>query len=258
MDQLRAAIFYRHSPTIFTSASAALAFLTFLSATPSFLPLVFLVAAAQVYARMIMYRRLRILRTTMLWLAITTGMSVGQIMPSLHALVTPGTSIGVLLGLSSVSSLIALLIIFIDVRVCLQLNSPWSQMTIFPALWASIWSGVSYASPFGRLAVWSPIVSVDQYRWLLPWVGPTGIDWIVGAWAAVLSQAFGAWLMGPDKHEDAPLLVEVDSQDNSSNKSTSRSAIYLVGLLGLFTVPSFVLDSTPAAALNPHEPPPCL
>ncbi|KAF4605020.1 hypothetical protein EYR40_003803 [Pleurotus pulmonarius] len=247
MDQLRSAIFYRHTPAIFTSASVVLAYLTFLSATPPLLPLVFLIATVQVYGRMILYRRFLILRAGMLWLGIATGISMGQIMPSLHALMTPGTSIGVLFGLSSASSLIALLIIFIDVRFGLQLNSPWSQMTIFPALWASIWSGVSYVSPFGRLAVWSPIVGVDQYRWLLPWVGPTGIDWLVGAWAAVLSQAFGAWLMGPDKHEDTPILVEVESHDNTPNKSTSRAAIYLVGLLGLLTVPSFLFDSTPLA-----------
>ncbi|KAJ8522010.1 hypothetical protein ONZ45_g1404 [Pleurotus djamor] len=147
--------------------------------------------------------------------------------------------------MSSLSSLIALLAVLLDIRICMQFTSAWAQVAIFPALWTTSWWAASLASPIGRLALWSPTVGTDSYRWLLPWVGTLGIDWVTAAWAVVISQAVGAWFMGSEK-PDPIRLIDVESTPNP----TPRATLYLTALLAILTIPSFVINSIPLAVIH--------
>lgn len=59
---------------------------------------------------------------------------------------------------------------------------------LFPALWATTVTIASHGSPVGRVGVWSPVYGMDLYKWLLPYFGEVGQDWIVGLSAILILQ----------------------------------------------------------------------
>ncbi|KAI0046594.1 hypothetical protein FA95DRAFT_1458102, partial [Auriscalpium vulgare] len=139
----------------------------------------------------------------------------------------------------------------------LHMRTPWSRITFFPAIWATVWQGVAFASPLGHLQTWSPVLGIDAYDWMRPVFGTWGINWVVGAFAVVCAEAVGAWFIGPIdlEMEDAdvsPLIdvpLDVIPQSRAASRGSWHTFFLGVSLLALAT-PSFVL---PLHTLRPWD-----
>ncbi|KAF8913053.1 hypothetical protein CPB84DRAFT_508780 [Gymnopilus junonius] len=147
--------------------------------------------------------------------------------------------------LSATLSSIALATIFISTKFHAISKSSWGQLTLFPAIWATIWCVVSYISPVGHLSTWSVAKNEDAYSWILPLLGPVSKDWIVASWAVVLAQAIGRWYIGAQESEDEFDLMNPQNQSSEHNmRATGFLALFLVFL----TLPSFVWSDLPRSA----------
>ncbi|KJA25809.1 hypothetical protein HYPSUDRAFT_122084, partial [Hypholoma sublateritium FD-334 SS-4] len=124
-----------------------------------------------------------------------------------------------------------------------RLASSWSRVTLFPAVWATLWCTFSYINPVGHLATWSPADNVDAYNWLAPYLGPAGKDWLVAAWAVVISETITQWFMEENEGEYTPLLA-TSTSDNSlhSNKTATRG---LAAFLAVLLVPYCISTNFP-------------
>ncbi|PFH54845.1 hypothetical protein AMATHDRAFT_115546, partial [Amanita thiersii Skay4041] len=175
---------------------------------------------------------------------------------SLAALSTPVLSVIILLAISGLHSALVLLAVFLDARLCMRFPCPWAQITFFPALWATFWTGVATLSPIGRLSAWSPAHGFDGYIWLQSFLGPAAIDWIVSAWAVVISQVIAAWLMNEDAdpNDDALILSSSPAYLHNSRQSTCsiqmRCMTLLSVILVLLVVPSYFWDHYPIPVLS--------
>jgi hypothetical protein len=241
---LRALIFRDYPNLIFISISAITSFLA-LRPAPSLVPIVLTLTTLLLYSRILIPSPHTSIYGIVLWFAIASGGTLSRMTASLDALSTPTFSVVALFCLSAVMSFLTLSAIYIDTKVCSYLSSPWSQITLFPALWTSLWFGVSYVSPVGRLSAWSPIEGIGSYDWILQLVGSPGIDWVVAAWAVVCSQAIGVWFIGSDgKEDEEPLIAhEAPALEQSSHLSHAGSSLLLAALLAtLATLPSFFND----------------
>ncbi|KAF8215954.1 hypothetical protein K438DRAFT_1748801 [Mycena galopus ATCC 62051] len=231
--QLRAFIQrYPNTSHIAVSAGAALFGLTM---TPSFVPVVFILAALLSYAPVLFHRPHRYRYLALLWFSISLCSSVGRLIPALNALSTAGPSVAVLLGISAFASAIAILATFVDVFVSSRTGTAQVAL-IFPAVWTTLWAAVSHL-PLGRLTSWSPMSGTQAYQWMAPWTGPAGVDWVTAAWAVVISQTIGIWYM----------RTEEDEIPATGSKRTSRSArpLVLAVILTALTIPSFIFPGTP-------------
>jgi len=165
-------------------------------------------------------------------------MSVGEAMFNLHASVgalsSKAQSMTMLLILSSILSVLSLTTFWAGTKFSTRFSSPWAQVTLFPSMWATLWYTTAYFSPFGYLSTWKIADNADAYNWIVPYVGPTSKDWIVGAWAVILSQTVTSWFMG---HQDDP---EAESY-NKTSKTRKLLAVFLI----LLTLPSFIIDRLP-------------
>jgi hypothetical protein len=98
-------------------------------------------------------------------------------------------------------------------------------------------------SPVGRLSIWSAADNSDAYNWIVPIAGPASKDWIIGAWAVIMSQFIGAWYMG---RPDEDLLLDTGNQPW---RQQFESFHFQVGFLALFlsiaTIPSFLIPKFP-------------
>jgi len=93
----------------------------------------------------------------------------------------------------------------------------------------------------GHLSTWSVADNTDAYGWIAPFFGSAGKDWIVGAWAVVISQAIGHWYIGSEDDEDH--LGVHTRQRKAHNNSTTTKVLALV--LAVLAIPSFILPSLP-------------
>ncbi|KAG7444571.1 uncharacterized protein BT62DRAFT_900083 [Guyanagaster necrorhizus] len=142
---------------------------------------------------------------------------------------------------------ITLATLYIHTKLRSRLLSAWSQIMLFPALWAAVWWGVSSVSPIGRLTSWTPVVDTMGYSWMLKWLGPAMDDWITAAWAVVISEIAGAWLMSSESlEEEEPLLGNRGPGSKNEAAATSmpswRCVLYLSTLLAVLTIPSFIVS----------------
>jgi hypothetical protein len=164
---------------------------------------------------------------------------------------TPGVSLIVLFSMSAITSILTLGAVYIDTRFYEHLPSRWAQMTFFPALWTTLWLGVSYVSPLGRLSTWSPAEGMDLYGWMVPLVGFAGSDWVVAAWAVVCSQAIGVWFIGSEDMDEQPLIPHPDDEPGPSRLLSHTSSIFLLAaLLVTMAIPSFVLSNLPLSVVS--------
>jgi len=84
-------------------------------------------------------------------------------------------------------------------------------------------------------------------------VGVIGIDWLVGAWAVVLSNAAGLWFMGssdpPMEEDEEDLLATQSAVISPSRKrlsaSRSHGTFVLAVALTTLTIPSFIFSGLP-------------
>ena len=238
-SDLRELIFGRYRNLVFLSlstVSSALAFGSNATITPIILTLTLLL----VYSRFL-FRSAHPFGgpQTYLLCALAVGASFSRFRASLSALSTPAASITVLFGSALVLSSLTIFALYVDTKFCTRINSPWAQITLFPALWATLWSTIAYISPVGHLSTWSAADHSDAYSWIVPIAGPAGKDWIIGAWAVVMSQFIGAWYMGRQDEDSLP-------QDNQPKRLQFRFQVGILALCLTFaTIPSFLIPQFP-------------
>ncbi len=87
------------------------------------------------------------------------------------------------------------------------------------------------------------------YNWMLKLTGPVMDDWIAAAWAVVVSEMAGAWLMSSKSlGEEEPLLGNhvASSEDEEAKAASSmpswRCVVCLTTLLAALTIPSFIVS----------------
>ncbi|KAF9477524.1 hypothetical protein BDN70DRAFT_934153 [Pholiota conissans] len=184
-------------------------------------------------------------KVILLGIILASGSSAYRLGASLQALSTPGGSIASLFGISLGLSSLSLASIFIAAKGSLRFASPWSRVTLFPAIWATLWCIVSHINPVGYLATWSIAKNTDVYNWITPYVGPAGKDWVVAAWAIVVSETLTQWFMEPQDGEYGPLLSSAP-RILCNSKSTKILGI----LLTILFVPSIIQPNLPPLVSN--------
>ena len=243
MVAFREIVFTKHPNIAFPILSAGLAIVA-LSSTPSFIPLVLLVATLLIFTR-------RHALSTILWAvtSVSFASTISHIIPSINALSSTASSIFFLWFISFLSSSVAFLTIFSD-RLSSRLSVPWAKVTFFPAVWATAWQIISHTSPVGHLVTWTPVAGLAGYEWMRPFVGTWGTNWLVGAYAIVIAEV-GAWFIGPvEELESEDLLVSTldsNSEPQSTKPSTLQAhhTLFLSAALIALAVPSFFSPALP-------------
>ncbi|CDO73465.1 hypothetical protein BN946_scf185013.g100 [Trametes cinnabarina] len=243
-----------------------------LAPTPSFTPLILLVALLRLHFTTIIPRRAWGNAISQVVL-ISLAAGLVNAAPSLHALSTPTISLVVLAGLSTVTTAIAGGAIALSYFAERDGGARhWTRATVFPAMWATTWAGVERCSPIGQLATWSPVVNLGGYSWLRHVGGQVAINWVVAAWAVVLSDVVGAWVMGPVEDTnlaEASDLISIAREDDEdgvapvsavlpAERTTSprtRRTLLLAGVLVLLAAPSYVATELPPPVHAPDVTP---
>lgn len=254
-------------PSIYT-AVAPLVALAALSTTPSFIPLAVLLTVLHLHVYTFLPRGNVGSHGVAQVIFLSLAAAVTHLRASYHALSSgPTLSIVVLSFLSAIDATISLATICGSYYINRVPHSPWSQLTVFPALWATVWGVVANISPVGRLATWSPVVGFEAYEWIRPVFGQFGIDWLVAAWAVVGAHTIGSWLVGSALAEDVDIFVEEEqiisfTSDNllphpPPVRPHKRSSLpgaghvhVLAGTLVCLAAPSFVISSLPLPAVS--------
>ncbi|THH33495.1 hypothetical protein EUX98_g688 [Antrodiella citrinella] len=233
-----------------------------LTSTPGFIPIISLVTSLRVWTWVALPRTDKKPSQVGQILLVSLAAGATQLAPTLAALSSPTTSLLILSLLSVFTSSIAFIALFVSHYATRAVNSPWSRITIFPAIWATTWGFMSRVSPLGHLANWSPVLGVGAYGWTREVFGQWGIDWVTAAWAVVFSEILGDWLVAVDQQEleshAQDLLLEVPDEDLPSGNtrdipngtpknflSRSHSLWSLAVILILLAIPSYVLPSSP-------------
>ncbi|KAF8167708.1 hypothetical protein B0H34DRAFT_27168 [Crassisporium funariophilum] len=237
---LRTLAFVDYRNTTFISLATALSALSF-GPNSTIIPSILTLSVLLVYSRFIFRNGEPYLHATLLCVALAVGGSLSRLQASLQALSSPGLSLMVLFGGSLILSSFTMAALYADTKFSTRFKSQWSQVTLFPALWTTLWCTTSYISPVGHLSTWSVVHDADAYKWLIPIVGPASKDWIVAAWAVVISHAIGNWYIGAEDTDVDLLHMTVQPKPQSSQ---SQIRFLTVGLT-LLTLPSFVLPFLP-------------
>ncbi|KAK0208850.1 hypothetical protein DFS33DRAFT_1485142 [Desarmillaria ectypa] len=228
----------------------ALAFGTAVLATSSasLIPTVLHLSTLLVYSPLLVNRPDASKQAALLWINLSFAKFIILLAPAIHALSSPVSSLTLLFLGGSITSAITLATLYIHTKLRSRLPSAWSQIMLFPALWAAVWWSVSSVSPIGRLTAWAPVVDTMGYSWMLKWVGPVMDDWIAAAWAVVISEITGAWLMSSKSlGEEEPLLgnrgpSSEDEEATAPSMPSWRYAVCLAALLAALTIPSFIVS----------------
>ncbi|KAF9229075.1 hypothetical protein BS17DRAFT_770987 [Gyrodon lividus] len=244
---LQAFILTEHPTLCFAIAELALASLA-LGPSPRFIPLVLLLSVLRIHGQRIAFLHTRGRELLCSWLFITAGSSLAHWAAAANALSSAAQSLTAVIVLSAITYLFVVLSLYLDIRVKGRLATDWAQLTLFPALWVTSWSVASHISPIGRLLNWSPVSESHSYNWIVPFVGPVGIDWIVAAWAVVCSELAAQWLMGFEDHEP---LDRHCGQSLLSRRS--KGLLALVTILLALTIPSFTFNNLPIRADIPAD-----
>lgn len=198
--------------------------------------------------------------------AISMFAGLAQLGPSLTALSSPTTSLVVLGGISIVTTSLATIVAFCAAYTERHIVSPWAKLTFFPALWATAWGFISYVSPVGQLATWSPVVGLGPYVWLRQYLGQWGVNWITGAWASVCAIMIGNWIVGtPDEEDPEPLTFIPQGHERSVERQigsksdlniiNSHSKTTFICLLVLLMLPSWIYTVTPLPVFSDETTP---
>ena len=250
----------RYPAVSYTAATTLLAYFA-LSPTPPLPVVIPLLAIIRLSAWTFAPRPRGYLNGALEAAAIAVAAAAAHLAPSIDALSTPNVALAVLSVITLITSAIAVSIVFVG---CLRVGTPWTRLTVFPALWASAWGFVSQVSPVGQLVTWSPVVGLGPYAWLRSYFGQWGVDWVAAAWAVVISEMLGDWLVGqPDDDGDAlvdtaPLLGEHADLPNyhavarSAAEAQSKPATRFFGV-GALTA-SLLFLTVPYLIAHPHSP----
>jgi len=257
----------RH-PSVWLGAAPVIG-LAALSTTPPLVPLTLLVAVLHLHVHTVLPRGAIISHGGAQVLLLAFATSLAHLGASLDALSTRAVSVVVLAALSALTSLVAISTIALSYYASRAVSTPWSKLTLFPAVWATVWGTIAYLSPVGRLITWSPSVGLGPYELIRPIIGQWGVDWIVAAWAVVCAETIGNWLVGPAGDDlDAALeqeqIVSIVSEDvpdltapaskpakretpmSARARATSGLAVLLIAL----AMPSLFASSLPEPVLS--------
>lgn len=237
-SSLQDLVLNRHPTILFSLAELVLATLA-LGPLTNFLPLVLLVSVLHIHGQRIAFRHTRGLELFWSWICITLGSYIAQHSAASTALSSSAQSAFAVTTISFLTYLFAIAALYLDIFLRRRLNT-WPQITLFPFLWATIWSFVSHVSPVGRLLNWSPIPASHSYGWITPFAGTAGVDWIVAAWAVLISELLALWLMGFEEYE-GPTATSKRSYISQRRLGLFTLATLLLGL----TLPSFTNDNLP-------------
>ncbi|KAH9846863.1 hypothetical protein C2E23DRAFT_890544 [Lenzites betulinus] len=190
---------------------------------------------------------------------------------SLHSLSTPSTSLLVLGVLSLVTSSIAAGSLAVGYYTERASQTQWTRTALFPATWATTWAAVEHLSPIGQLATWSPVVNLGGYSWLRQVGGQVAINWVVAAWAVIIADVAGAWMMGPNPNgevgdgfegENGGSLVDDGRIRDRPIPPTrpavsprTRRTLVMTGFLLALAVPSYVISERPPPVSAPDVTP---
>jgi hypothetical protein len=229
----------------------------FLSTTIELVPLILLLSTLLCYVPHLLElpRPDALSRFAVLWGSLSSGLTVAHILPSIHALSTPSASVVSLAVVSAVTTLFALAPLFVNAKFGPNIQLPWSKVTAFPSLWALTWYGVSHLTLVGRLTSWSPTSGLDGYRWLGPFAGPVGFDWIAAAWAVVIAHALQPLFV--DNAAQPDLLIDHElAEDETGPRNTRSISVYVLGaILTVLVLPAFILPSLPLPTYSPDTTP---
>ncbi|KAI0691852.1 hypothetical protein BC835DRAFT_1278780 [Cytidiella melzeri] len=248
---------------VFTTVSFIFAFFS-LTPTPAFIAIVALLTVLRLSAQTFVNRKNGYLKGAAQAVLISIAAGAAHLAPSMEALSTPNVALAVFSGISLLASSVAVAIIYASVHLSKPFGSAWSQITLFPALWASTWGFVSQVSPVGQLVTWSPVLGLGPYSWTRQILGQWGVDWIAAAWAVIASEVLGDWLIGASAGQESLIDMEgplIDHEENASygavarpqtNSATPRYHSRSITLSSLFTIlvlimiPTYFTPSLPA------------
>ncbi|KAG1749795.1 uncharacterized protein EDB91DRAFT_765551 [Suillus paluster] len=234
-DSLQCLILAKYPTQIFALTEFLLALIS-LGPSPTFIPLVLLIATLRIHGARIAGRNIQELELMFSWVAVAAGSVLARYTSATTALSSPSQSLVAVGIMSGITYSLAIVTVYLDMRLNRRLQSTWAQITFFPVVWAMTWSAVSHMSPVGRLLSWTPVSTSHPYGWLLPYTGPLGTDWLVAACAALCSEVAAIWLMGSDEEEIHASTSASAHQMQSRRRS--RSLIALGTLLIALTLPS--------------------
>ncbi|KAG9314199.1 hypothetical protein JVU11DRAFT_4985 [Chiua virens] len=239
----------KHPTPFFSVGELALSAFA-LGPLPSFVPLIVLLSLLMIHGQRIARRHTRGRELLCSWISVTIGSAVAHWKAASTAVSNPTESLVAISLLSGATYSIVALSIYLYIRLRAPMNTGWAQLTLFPALWATVWSITSRVSPVGRLLNWWPAPVPSSYSWMLPFVGPVGIDWVVAGWAVVCSELGAQWLMGSS---------EDDLLETPNNKplfsSRSKGLLSLATILLALTFPSTVSQNAlPRSDVSAHTP----
>lgn len=124
------------------------------------------------------------------WVASTIGATISHVGAASNALQGPSVlSIFLSIAISAVVSVVPMAAVYFDARAIGKRHRyNWFRLAGFAAFWASTWGIISVLTPVGRLLTWSPVTGLGPYTWVSSYLGPWGIDFIVGAWSVTLAE----------------------------------------------------------------------
>jgi len=240
-----------------------------LGPTPGLIPIIFTLSILLICSRKIFPTQAphKSRHTIILWVVLTIGSSILRITPSIHALSQPVLSILSLLILSGITSALCIGALFIETRVSSWMSPKHKtvRLLLFPTWWTTVWAAITYLSPLGTLSTWNPVEGTSAYNWMLPMLGPQSLNWVVAAWAVVISEILMSLYMGSgfrdgeDFNSLIPTTTGSEGNDRHNmaigfsgdhnvargNLSTRDAIMLLAAFLVLLIVPSFFINSLP-------------
>lgn len=219
-----------------------------LQASPSFVPLVLLLATLRLFIMVVYPRHYSWIKIPISILLLAASATAANIGTSLHAIpeVHSLSAVAALYLLKFCNSTLIVGAVALDRFLGRNSHSKWAHFILFPTVWTTVFLIVSAASPLGYLTTWSPIRGIGAYSWLRPITGPPGIDWIVGAWAVILSELVGAWIIGPTNGIEDPLVsTNRNGEDRPRGLHGAPWLFFMLGLLCIASLPSYFQNSLP-------------
>ncbi|KAI5114844.1 hypothetical protein M0805_003536, partial [Coniferiporia weirii] len=161
-----------------TPAYLSLAFilgLFALQATPSFVPLVLLLATLRLFVAVVVAHEHAWFKMTLAIVSLAASTTVANIGPSLEAIPEIHTSSAVfsLFFLTCITSTLIIGAVFVDATFRPSVHRMWTHFLLFPTVWSTALLLASVVSPLGYLATWTPVLGVGAYSWLRPILGPS-------------------------------------------------------------------------------------
>ncbi|KAH8119916.1 hypothetical protein DFH11DRAFT_1557256 [Phellopilus nigrolimitatus] len=225
-----------------------------LQSSPSFIPLVLLLATLRLFVTVVIAREHAYLKLGLAVACLAASTTLANLGTSLDAIpeVHTTTAVFALFALTCVTNSLALGAILIDTVFRPSDHYLWTHFIVFPTVWSTSLQVASALSPLGYIATWTPALGVHAYSWMRPSLGPSGIDWAVGAWAVVISEMMGVWIMGPKSQQDIEQeehLISI-SEDNAEDSERPRRSLwlfYITALLCIGVLPSYVSVPLPTS-----------